>query len=137
MSESIDFESLPVLIRYVGETARDGWSCDQWSVQFDSKDGIYRTDYFTGIGLRKTNKNSWDKTPKPVKPTIKNVMYSMLIDSEASDMAFDDWCEEFGYSDDSISALNIYKKCLDTARSIRKHFSNDQISSMREALQDY
>jgi hypothetical protein len=130
-------ESLPINIDYVGETVRDNnWQCDQWRVTISSKAGFWSTDYFTGLGLRTEPHASWDK-PKPKKPKIADVLYSLITDASAADENFHEWCANFGYSDDSIKALNDYKTCLDTATHLRKHFSPETLRQVRELLQDY
>jgi hypothetical protein len=159
MDETLDtieaLEALPVKIDYVGEV-QSKWdedkprTVDQWRVTFSSKAGSHSFDYFTGLGLRDTVrgvramnvpnnrfvKGHWEAT-KPKKPKVSDVLYSLILDASASDENFDDWCDNFGYSSDSIKALNIYKQCLDTARALRKHFSPDTLRQVRELLQDY
>lgn len=129
-------ETMPVKIDYVGETTRDDWKCDQWRVTLSSKAGFHSFDYFTGLGHRTKPRASWD-TPKPKKPKVADVMHSLILDASAADENFDDWCDNYGMSSDSIKALNMYKACLDTARALRKHFSPDTLRQMRELLQDY
>lgn len=145
--QTVEFniEALPVKITYVGETVRDNdWKCDQWRVELTNKYGIWSTDYFTGSGLRqevkgaragliKTHKiigNKWVPA-KPVQPKVADVLYSLFMDANAADSNFHDWCADYGFSDDSIKALNTYKQCLDTATALRKHFSPEQ----RQAIQ--
>ena len=122
-----DIESLPVTITYVCQTKRDNnWDCDQWRVTLQSKAGSWSTDYFTGLGHRS----------KPVKPKIADVLYSLFLDASAADENFNDWCANLGYSDDSISAFNTYKQCLDTATQLRKHFNPEQRASIQSVIQD-
>ena len=152
MNEQIEFniESLPVKIDYVGETVRDSkWQCDQWRVSITSKAGFWSTDYFTGTGLRrevkgaramhiKTHKivgNKW-VTAEPVKPKVADVLYSLFMDAQAADLNFHDWCAEYGYSDDSIKALNTYKQCLEIGTMLRKHFSPDQRASIQSIISE-
>lgn len=129
-------EALPVKIEYVGETTRDNdWQCDQWRVTLSSKAGFHSFDYFTGLG-RRYKPDSWGKR-KPKKPKVADVLYSLIMDASAADENFHDWCANFGYSDDSIKAMNTYKACLEVAVSLRKHFSPDTLRTVRELLQDY
>lgn len=129
-------EALPVKIEYVGETTRDNdWQCDQWRVSLSSKAGYWSTDYFTGLGLRH-KPNSWGQR-KPKKPTVADVLHSLILDASAADENFHDWCANYGYSDDSIKAMNMYKACLETAVALRKHLSPDVLRQVRELLQDY
>ena len=141
-------ETLPVKIIYVGETARDGdWRCDQWRVELQSKAGFWSTDYFTGLGRRSRiyvdygknwdpiRKKSYEENPK--KPKIADVLHSLIMDASAADENFHAWCSNYGYSDDSIKALNIYKACLETAHALRKHLPPETLRQARELLQDY
>lgn len=129
-------EALPVKIDYVGETTRNNdWQCDQWRVTLSSKAGFHSFDYFTGLGLRH-KPDSWGKR-KPSKPKVADVLHSLILDASAADENFHDWCANFGYSDDSIKAMNTYKACLETAQALRKHFSPDTLRNVRELLQDY
>lgn len=127
-----DLESLPIAITYVGETVRDkDWKCDQWRVALTGKAGYWSTDYFTGTGLR-AKPDAWGKR-KPKKPSIADVLQCLFNEAQAAEYNFSDWCSDFGYSDDSIKALNTYKACLDTATAIRKYFTYEQRAAI-EAL---
>lgn len=129
-------EAMPVKIDYVGETTRDNnWQCDQWRVTLSSKAGFHSFDYFTGLGLRH-KPDSWGKR-KPRKPKVADVLHSLILDASAADENFHDWCANFGYSDDSIKAMNTYKACLEVAQALRKHFSPDTLRQVHELLQDY
>jgi hypothetical protein len=144
----LDIESLPVKIDYVGQTQKEqNWDCDQWRVTLSSKAGFHSFDYFTGIGLRIRRYygygSKWDAMQKkhyddkPQKPKVADVLYSLIMDASAADENFHEWCDNYGYSDDSIKAMNIYKSCLEIAVALRKHFSPDILRQVRELLQDY
>ena len=141
--DTIDaLEALPVKIQYVAEVPSK-WdessprtvAVDQWRVTLSSKDGFHSFDYFTGLGLRHKPSASWD-TPKPKKPKVADVLHSLILDASAADENFHDWCANYGYSDDSIKAMNTYKACLEIAVALRKHFSPDTLRQVRELLQD-
>ena len=149
--DNIDaLESLPVKIEYVCETVRDQWQCDQWRVSLSSKAGFWSTNYYTGTGLRrevkgarafhvKTHKivgNKW-VTAEPVKPKVADVLHSLINDADAADYNFHDWCDNFGYSNDSIKALNTYRECLEIGVALRKHISPETLKKVRELLADY
>lgn len=150
--DTIDtLETLPVKINYVGQTKQDqNWDCDQWRVTLSSKAGFHSFDYFTGLGLRETLrgvramnvpnnrfvKGHWEAT-KPKAPKVADVLHSLIMDASAADENFYDWCANYGYSDDSIKAMNTYKACLEIAVALRKHFSPDTLRQVRELLQDY
>lgn len=139
--DTIDaLEALPVKIEYVAEVPSK-WdtdtprTVDQWRVTISSKAGFHSFDYFTGLGLRH-KPDSWGKR-KPRKPKVADVLHSLILDASAADENFHDWCANYGYSDDSIKAMNTYKACLETAQALRKHFSPDTLRTVRELLQDY
>lgn len=115
-------------VHHVGQTKRDDWDCDAWRVSFNGK-RVYETDYFTGLGHRKAGK---------VKaPTAADVLYSLILDSSAGDQSFNDWCADYGYSNDSLSALNTYQACCKTSEELRKMFSPDVRKAVADAVQDY
>lgn len=145
MTETLDtieaLEALPVKIDYVGEVPSK-WdedkprTVDQWRVTLSSKAGSHSFDYFTGLGLRTKPRNEWDKA-RPKKPKVADVLHSLILDASAADENFHDWCANYGYSEDSIKAMNTYKACLEVAQALRKHFSPDTLRQVRELLQDY
>jgi len=128
-----DLERLPVKIRYVGEARRTwaslkGTTVDQWDVTVTGKDGCHHMfDYFTGLGRRQGLKS-------PKQPKVADVLYSLLSDASAEQRNFHEWCSDYGYSLDSISALNTYRACLDTAHALHKCFSNELLAELRDDL---
>lgn len=145
-TQAFDIEALPITISYVGETTRDnGWKCDEWRVtlQNSAKDRRWTTAYYTGLGLRgkpvlqvtdggqppRKHTLLWERIEKsrpPVKPKIADVVYSLCMDATADDYNFHDWCDTYGYSSDSIAALNLYKQCLEIAQNLRSFFTREQ-----------
>ena len=132
-----DVEHLPVKIRYVGE-APSRWTSssnrttvDQWAITaFDEDGNPHVFDYFTGLGRRKVRN-------KPNPPKVADVMYSLLTDASAEQRNFHEWCSDYGYSTDSISALNTYRACLDTAAALRKCFSPELLAELTTLLAEY
>ena len=72
-----------------------------------------------------------------VTPTSASVLHSLVLDASALDQNFDDWADDLGYDSDSLNALNIYKACCDNGKKLRKIFTNEQIETLQELLQDY
>ena len=153
-TNTFDIEALPVTITYVGQTQRnDKWDCDQWRVQISNKDGCWTTDYYTGLGLRSPIPAIYlainpprkgtlayealeKASRKPIKPKIADVLYSLFMDASAADYNFSDWCDEYGYSDDSIKSLNMYKACLETATALRKYLSPEQRAAVQSIISE-
>ena len=86
--------------------------------------------YFTGLGCRQGLKS-------PRQPKVADVLYSLLSDASAEQRNFHEWCSDYGYSTDSISALNTYRACLDTAAALRKCFSNELLAELNTLLAEY
>ena len=131
-----DIELLPVEIRYVGEAMRTWaplkWATvDQWAITvFDEDGNPYVFDYYTVPGRRQGL-----KSPKP--PKVADILYSLLSDASAEQRNFYEWCSDYGYSLDSISALNTYRACLDTAAALRKCFSYELLAELNTLLAEY
>ena len=132
-----DIEHLPVKIRYVGEvpsrwtSSPNRTTVDQWVITVFDEDGCHHMfDYFTGLGRRQ-----WLNNPKP--PKVADVLYSLLTDASAEQRNFHEWCSDYGYSTDSISALNTYRSCLDTAHALHKCFSPELLAELRDLLAEY
>jgi len=143
-----DLEALPVKIAYVGDVIKeDNWTDDQWRVTVTSDKGFHSFDYFTGTGHRtriyRASGRHYDRAKKVFydekvkKPKIANVLHCLINDASAADENFHDWCSNFGYSNDSLKALDIYKDCLNTAGALRRHFTRETLAQIRELLQDY
>lgn len=144
-------EQLPIQIDYVAEVPSK-WetaltTVDQWRVTISSKNGFHSFDYFTGIGLRNRTYSGfgkkWDAMrkkhydDKPKKPLIADVLSCLISDANAENENFNDWCDNLGYSNDSIKAMKTYKECLDVAIALRKHFPHETLSLVRELLENY
>lgn len=76
---------------------------------------------------------------KPLdEPSAADVLYSLIADASALDHAtFEEWAREFGYSEDSREAEQIYRKCLEIALKLRNAIGEAGIEQLREAFQDY
>jgi hypothetical protein len=136
---------------------------DSWSVAFSKSDGrevFEEFDYYTGTGhrskvedsaagrfaaqhLKGASRNSlaWESLRKqyckPVAPHAAAVLQCLLMDTEASSTSFHNWCDEFGYDDDSIKARETYDACQENSDKLHRIFAHAQIEELREALQDY
>lgn len=70
---------------------------------------------------------------KAPPPTLEEVCYSLFLDAYDGD--FEDWCEEYGYSDDSIKAKAMYEECCRTRRALQRMFGS-HYDSLKELLSD-
>lgn len=51
----------------------------------------------------------------------KSVEYCLHSDKQCGEYSFHEFCDNLGYSRDSIEALNIYRACMDTAEKLRNY----------------
>lgn len=68
---------------------------------------------------RKFNNSIWGNPLWRRIPTETNVLECLKSDCEAGTYNFDDFCDNFGYSSDSLKDLDIYRACMDTAKKLR------------------
>lgn len=118
----------------IGKRDKDyKWAHDLWSISFyrRTKGQESRFEFKTGIGLRSKKNGS------PVKPTAASVLSCLVRDAAARDQSFADWCADYGYDDDSIKVLNLYKECCETHTKLLKVFKHDEIARIEELTQDY
>ena len=74
----------------------------------------------------------------PILPDVVDVMYSLLMDSEAIDYpTYEYWADSLGYDEDSRKGESIYRKCLETGLKMRAAFGERLLAELREAFQDY
>jgi hypothetical protein len=148
-------------VRYVGETERPSgdkpWKCDVWRFTFVKPEDVgrlphkYEGDYFTGLGHRKPipgapkdkgNPNTlyredWEKRYlKPVAPPAADILHSLILDAGAEAMNFRDWASDYGYSDDSISALETYRTCCNIGAELRRIFGRETVEALRAATEE-
>ena len=152
---TFDLASLPITIHYAGQTEHEGnWKCDEWRVRITnpSQSRDWTTRYYTGLGLRSPIPalalafnpprkgtlayGALEKLRKPQLPKIADVLHALFIDADAADYNFNEWCDNYGYSNDSIKAMNTYKECLDTAANLRSFFTKEQRDAIYMAVQD-
>lgn len=71
-----------------------------------------------------------------INPDPADVIYSLLMDSEAINYIFEEWAGNFGYSEDSREAERLYNECLKIGIQMRK-IGESTLTELREAFQDY
>ena len=155
---------ISVSVRYVGETNRafaDSKNLmDEWRFVFTKNKIIEEFEYFTGVGHRskmtdtpkgrvaandcknisKTSLYYLAKVKefcKPVAPHPTGLIHCALSESEACNMSFANWCDDFGYDTDSRKAFNTYEACQQNGDKLKRIFNHIQREELRETLQDY
>lgn len=144
-----DIDQLPATITYMGESIPEGWGvvCDSWRVTIKGK-GF---DYHTGLGHRKAIKK-WARNPyvkntvayeewergytKPVKPKLSCVLHILVMDADAENMNYNEWCDSYGYERDTFKAFESYRACLDGAEKLHEVFTVQELASIESLLAD-
>lgn len=88
-----------------------------------------KDDYLTKEAIRRECETGEKATP----PSLEEVCYSLFLDAYDGD--FEDWCEEYGYSDDSIKAKAMYEECCRTRRALQRMFGS-HYDSLKDLLSD-
>lgn len=109
----------------------DEWKekANKWQVKLVYFGKEFVTDFYMGSGLV-------DKMNRLKKPTKKDILFSMMMD-DVSNMNFNDFCNEFGYDNDSRKALKIYEGCQKETEVYYNMFDNEEREFLRELLEDY
>lgn len=154
-------------IAYGGEGISDQWAHDKWLITISksktiTSGGIKQNkvteqfEYKTGFGHRYlqpfavTEVKRYKLKPGTLayssatsnsyyikQPQIAAVLYCLLSDAAACNESFSNWCENFGYDSDSISAFNTYQSCEKTNKQLNNLFNREQLQTLRDLLQDY
>lgn len=98
----------------------------------------------TGLPYAVVKESKQDKAVKnvygqeyAVTPTQASVLYCLLLDAESGSMSFDDFCDNFGYDNDSISDFKTYQACMAITKQVQKLFTYSERQQLQELLQDY
>jgi hypothetical protein len=112
------------------------WNHFVWTCELITSKGSIRLVFKTGLAhVIKAKSSFFNDKPKP--PTLEDVLYSLIADSRAAELSFGDWCDEYGYEEDSISAFYIYRECCETAKKLKTIYSRNEIEEIKEFLKDY
>lgn len=122
--------------QFMATIRNEDWPHFLWNVSLKTSKGFVHFPYKMGLGH--VYKSKFRGMPdRPKAPTIQDVLYGLLMDSQASAMSFNDWCSEFGYSNDSMSCFKTYQACCESAEKLNKLYSKQEINEIKEALADY
>ena len=72
----------------------------------------------------------------PTPPIAADVLHSLILDSSACDMSFEDWCADYGYDTDSRKALDTYIEYQNIGNKVRA-FLGREFSEFQIAAQEY
>ena len=61
----------------------------------------------------------FEKNTRPIQPKLEDILECLIMDIQASQGSFDDFCDEFGYDSDSRKAFSIWEKCCENNKKLR------------------
>ncbi len=102
----------------------DGWEHNEWIVSLGYGEKNATFSYRTGLSL--------------TYPMFEDVVFSLRGDTYAAEYSFKEWCAEYGYDNDSISALKVYNECRSNTLLLQGLFGDDYewfIDSTREMME--
>lgn len=120
-------------ITFVGISAKVTWPHFIWGILINGE--VF--EYNTGKGHATPFYSDKYRTKRNAKPTCQtiidsansqwihvpsesDVMECLKSDALAGNESFDSFCDNFGYSNDSLAALDTYRACADTAKRLLK-----------------
>jgi len=107
-----------------GLTKFPEWAKQAWEItlKYKGKRAQFR---FYGGGASKT-------------PMASDLVWAVATDSTALEESFKDWCDNFGYSTDSITARSTYKACQRNGERLINLIGNAEIfSQLVESAREY
>lgn len=113
-------ESIPYRtdIEYLGSGAK------HYRIKLVRGDAVEIIYYSMGSGLN-------------YSPILGEVLASIFQDAQASEYGFEEFCDNFGYDNDSIKALKIYKECQKARGKFYRLFPDVTHDELYELLQSY
>lgn len=66
-----------------------------------------------------------------VDPTAYDILACLSIESGCPD-TFEDFCAEYGYEEDSINALQTFRRCSRFAKRLQAFFTEKELTELRE-----
>ena len=114
---------------HLGETVLGAWKCDAWTVTIKRADRSESFRYHTGTGHRKNS--------RAVTPEIEGVLHGLVMDYRSAQDTFKDFCECFGYDQDSRKALQTYLDCQDNGNRLLWVIGGGVLAEVEALLEDY
>jgi hypothetical protein len=126
----MNFADIKLTYKFLGfNTRKDFPNANDYKVTIKYNGKSFTFPYSMGTALKESDLNQ------------KSVMYSLLMDSYSGEMDFEEFIDSYGYSNENIKEYNkvkkIYNSCTKTKKALERLFSDAELESMREQLQDY
>jgi len=70
------------------------------------------------------------ESEKAQKPRLYDVLASIGLDFSTTDNGFKEFCDEFGYDEDSRKAEATYKLCIEQSIKLKQIFTEEEVLAM-------
>lgn len=117
-------DNIKMNAKYLGIKTKDTWEHHSYKITLKYNNKAMTIDYSLGMAH---DVNIVE---------LKSVMSSLLMDN-VQDNTLADFCDNFGYDNDSIKAHKIYKACQANTKKLLNLFNQNEIEELNELLQDY
>lgn len=125
---------MQVKITFQGMRNTDNWNHFAWLVNINGVDFEYRTGL--GHAVKRYTSGKYTANKKPLNsittddsyvsiPQLDDILQCLFSDASAGSESFNDFCDNFGYSNDSLKALDTYRACMESASKLRKALGAD------------
>lgn len=130
------------------------WPHFLWSISLGEERFEYRmgSGHFTPLYKNKWERewSSMNKKPSPEHvrtamdgvegwakpPSMRDVLASLVLDARAGSESFNEFCDNSGYSNDSITALNIYRDCAEIGIKVRRIFPGAEFDKLEKWIEE-
>ena len=120
----MNFSDIKMSYKFLGKTTPATWGNTQvnsYKVTIKYNSNQFAIDYHMGLGLNLSD------------ITVEQIIYSALLDSSCTQYDFNEFCNEFGYDNNRVRGLKIYKACKQTTKKLHNMFNESEL----KYLQDY
>lgn len=134
-TDANQFHGIPYSIKFLGFVGDIDWKHYAWNIVVNGEHFSYKTGIGHASPMWKDHR--YCARPKDVKcisdqetksfvhiPKIEDVLNSVISDLQCGSESFDDFCDNLGYSNDSIKALEIYLSCQRNGTKMCKALGN-------------
>jgi hypothetical protein len=104
--------------------------------RYGHSDSIARHEYYKSVVESGRYGGAVFNKPLPPPPLL-DVLYSLVMDSDADDYTFEEWCDSYGYDTDSRKAESTYNACREIGTKLRRMLGADTPAKLRELFQNY
>lgn len=106
------------------------WPHDVWSVTLHHGDKTHTTEFKCGIGHYVERLGWLDDVKAAEAAFTADVLACLLSDASNASETFEEWCSNFGYSDDSMKAMEIYRACQKTRAALQRFLGPELIDRL-------